>query len=138
MRIIVYFLIASIIISCGPSVPKDVLPPEKIKLVLWDIMQADELAEHRSISDSSFTSLAKHVDYYQSVLTIHKISKEQFTNSINYYTNHPEVFKIVLDSLQSFGERMQNPPAKSSGKKRDSSLKTPDSLRKKRPVSQER
>lgn len=99
------------------------------------MMQADELAEHHSMTDSSFTSLAKHVGYYQDVLTIHEINKQQFVKSMNYYTNHPGIFKIVLDSLQSFGERMQNSPGKSSGKKKDSSLKIPDSLRKKRPPS---
>ena len=138
MRIVLYFLLSSIIISCRSSIPKDVLPPDKMKLVLWDIMQADELAEYNLTKDSSFAGLKKHVAYYQDVLSIHKITKDQFTKSLAYYSNHPEVFKIVLDSLQSFGERMQNAPGNNSlVPENDSALKIPDSIRKKRTVSQE-
>ena len=137
MRIGLILLINAILISCGPSIPKDVLPPDKMKLVLWDIMQADELAEYNLTKDSSFNSLEKHIVYYQDVLTIHKVKKVQFSKSLAYYSNNPELFKVVLDSLQSFGERLQKaPPSDSSIHFQNSVKSNPDSLRKKQPVLQ--
>jgi hypothetical protein len=102
---ILFFIV--FLFSCKSSVPKDVLPPKKMQAVLWDVMQADEMAEYYSAKDSSFRGLGKHVDYYQKIFSIHKITKQDFTRSLSYYENHPAAFKTILDSLQSFGERTQ-------------------------------
>ena len=79
-----------------------------MQAVLWDVIQVDAVAEYYAASDSTFTRLSKHVDYYQKVFTIHKISKEDFKRSLAYYESHPSSLKPILDSLQSFGQRLQN------------------------------
>lgn len=84
----------------------DVLPPKKMQAVLWDVMQADAMAEYYNEGDSSFKSLAKHADYYQKVFAIHKINKEEFVKSLSYYEDHPTRLKSILDSLQSLGQRI--------------------------------
>lgn len=84
------------------------LPPKKMQAVLWDVMQADEMAEYYSQKDSSFKELSKHADYYQKVFAIHKISKSDFARSMKYYQDHPASLKPILDSLQSFGQRSQD------------------------------
>jgi hypothetical protein len=108
MRLLIIFLFSCCILSCGPSVPKDVLPPKKMQSVLWDMMQADEMAEYYSAKDTSYRGLKKHVDFYQKVFSIHKISKEKFNKSLSYYENHPADFKRILDSLHSYVERLQS------------------------------
>lgn len=108
MRILLIFFFAVIIFSCKSSIPSDVLPPKKMQAVLWDVMQADALAEYYAMSDSTFTRLSKHIDYYQKVFANHKINKEDFTKSLAYYESHPSSLKPILDSLQSFGQRLQN------------------------------
>ena len=107
MRRLKVLVFAVCILSCKSSIPKDVLPPKKMQAVLWDVMQADETAEYYSSKDSSFHSAAKHAAYYDTVFSIHKITKQDFTRSLSYYENHPVTFKIILDSLQKYGERMQ-------------------------------
>lgn len=74
---------------------------------MWDVLQADEMAEYYSLKDSTFRGLTKHVDYYQKVFAIHKITKDDFTKSLSYYENHPAALKTILDSVQKFGERLQ-------------------------------
>ena len=107
MRSLPILIFTVCLLSCKSSVPKDVLPPKKMQSVLWDVMQADEMAEYYSAKDSTFNSLSKHADYYQQIFFIHKITKEDFTKSLDYYENHPARFKPIIDSLQSFGERLQ-------------------------------
>lgn len=107
MRGVLVLFFVVLLISCKSSVSKDVLPPKKMQAVLWDIMQADEMADYYAAKDSTFRGLVKHVDYYQKVFSIHKITKEDFTRSLTYYEDHPTSFKIVLDSLQNFAERLQ-------------------------------
>lgn len=108
MRSLLLFFFAIVIFSCKSSIPSDVLPPKKMQAVLWDVMQADALAEYYAMSDSMFTGLSKHIDYYQQVFEIHKINKEHFTRSLAFYENHPSSLKPILDSLQSLGQRLQN------------------------------
>ncbi|MBO9681901.1 MAG: DUF4296 domain-containing protein, partial [Flavisolibacter sp.] len=103
MRKLPILFFAVFIFSCKSSVPGDILPPKKMQAVLWDVMQADAMAENYAASDSAFRGLSKHVDYYQKVFAIHKISKDEFTKSLVYYENHPSRLKPILDSMQSFG-----------------------------------
>jgi hypothetical protein len=103
--------------ACTSSVPKDVLPPSKMRSVLWDVMQADELAGFRTAKDSTYASLAKHAAYYDAIFKIHKIDKERFDKSLTYYENHPAAFKIIFDSLQSLAERRLRPDSIKKPKK---------------------
>src|SRR6266498_4396198 len=114
------------IFSCKSSIPKDVLPSKKMQAVLWDVMQADEMAEYYSAKDCSFRELSKHADYYQKIFSIHKISKGDFTRSLVYYENHPVSFKPILDSMQSFGEKLQRADSLKKAKvPKDSTVKKP-------------
>lgn len=79
-----------------------------MQAVLWDMMQADETIDYYSANDSSFRSKSSNIDYYQKIFSIHKITKEDFTRSLTYYENNPARLKPILDSLQSFGQRLQN------------------------------
>lgn len=104
LRILVFTVF---IFSCKSSVPKGVLPPKKMQAVLWDVMQADEMTEYYAARDSGFRNLSRRVEYYQKIFAIHKIRKEDFTKSLAYYENHPDRLKPILDSMQSFGQRLQ-------------------------------
>lgn len=108
MRRLPIFFFAVFIYSCKSSDPGDILPPKKMQSVLWDVMLADEMTEYYAGTDSTFRSLSKHADYYQKIFSIHKVSKEDFTRSLAYYESHPSQLKPILDSLQSFGQRLQN------------------------------
>lgn len=124
-RLTIFFIIVTAY-SCQPSVPENVLAPQKMQAVMWDMMQADELAAYYSISDSSFRGLKMHADYYQKIFSIHNISKQQFVESLRYYENNPVKLKRVLDSLQKFGERLQ----RSDTLKRTDTPSAPDSSKK--------
>ena len=100
-------LILAFLFSCSTPLPKDVLPPEKMKVILWDVLRADELAGYNLTSDTSLNRINTYTAYYQQILDIHKISREKFNKSLAYYQNHPVLFKVVLDSLQNYADRQQ-------------------------------
>jgi len=93
--------------ACSSQDTKGVLPPPRMQSVLWDVMRSDELASYYAQKDSSFNNMQQHTDYYQEILSIHGISKNEFRASLKYYLSHPARFKVILDSLQSFAERAQ-------------------------------
>lgn len=106
MRIVI-LIGAFLFFSCSRSVPKDVLPPPEMQAVLWDMMRADEMANFYADKDSSYNNVGRYIDNYQTILSLHRVSKEDFKKSFDYYLEHPEKLKPILDSVYSQAERFQ-------------------------------
>jgi hypothetical protein len=106
-RTLLFAFIVVLISACSPSPEKKILPPIQMQSLLWDVMRADELAAYYAQKDTGFSDMQKYTDYYQDILQIHDVSKLQFRTSLKYYLSHPDEFKPILDSLQSFAEKAQ-------------------------------
>ena len=124
-----FFFLFLIITGCTPDRPKNVLPPEKMRLVLYDMMRVDELATERLTTDSSYALLPKNEALYHQVFAVHKTSLEQFKTSLTFYQSHPGQFKDVLDGLQKYLDESQM-KSDSVGRIKAESLyrKRPDSV----------
>jgi hypothetical protein len=95
-------LLSTIFVSCsGSDVPKDVMPPEKMQAVLYDVILADELADFSSIQDSTYRELEKRTVLYDSIFQIHNITKQAFHKSFKFYQQRPDLLRTILDSLQA-------------------------------------
>src|SRR5438067_1469932 len=92
-----------VLISCNhqQSIPKNILQPSKMQAVLWDLLRADEVVNFYIVKDSTYRTLEKRTNLYQSVFKIHNISKTEFKNSLRFYEDHPEFLKPIVDSMQS-------------------------------------
>lgn len=95
-------IVLAFLFSCTKKtqVPKNILPPEKMETLLFDLMQADELIVRKSVDSSVSDSFSRGV-VYTAVFNQHKTNKEEFSKSFSYYENHPQLLKLVLDSIQS-------------------------------------
>ena len=102
----IFFCFALGACSQQGTVPKDILPPQKMQLVLWDALLADETAEYYIQKDSSINVLTRHAELYEQVFQIHKISKEDFRRSLRFYESHPQLLKPIFDSLQKRTEKV--------------------------------
>jgi hypothetical protein len=100
--------------SCKEKQPKDIIPQNQMKMVLWDMMRVDELANYNMKKDTLFGDLAK--PYYKEVFRVHHITQKEFKRNLDYYLDHPDMFKSVLDSLQTMVDRPQ--PIDSSWKRK--------------------
>jgi len=100
MRIWVF--LSFFILSCaeGTKVPDEVLPPQKMEAVLYDVISADELTDFSSIMDSTYRVFSKRTSLYDSIFSIHSIKKENFKKSLQFYQGRPDILKTILDSLQ--------------------------------------
>ena len=94
------------VFSCTKKtgVPKNILPPDKMEKLLLDLMEADEFVTRKSVDSAVSDSFSRGV-VYTAVFTQHKTNKEEFKKSFSYYESHPELLKIVLDSIQSETKR---------------------------------
>ncbi len=104
----IFFLVISFfVIACSQrEIPKDVLSQNKMQAVLWDVLLADEVAGFYIQQDSAMHALEKHANLYQQVFQIHKISREDFKRSLQFYESHPNLLKPVFDSLQKKSEKV--------------------------------
>ena len=92
-----------LISSCkSDSIPKDVLPPEKMQAVLWDMIRADEFLVSYVFRDTSFNRKAESVKMYETVFEVHDITKSTFEKSFKYYQQNPKILKPIMDTLQAW------------------------------------
>ncbi len=81
------------------------LPISSMKLVLWDILKADEWYTQTSIRDTLHKRLNENFQIYEQVFQIHHVSKKQFYDSYKFFETHPDQFKTLIDSVIAVGDR---------------------------------
>jgi hypothetical protein len=86
-------------------VPGDIIPPEKIQPIIFDLLRADEYVNNFLLRDTLLKREKEAVKLYEQVFQIHKVSSSEFYKSYKYYQAHPDKNKLLLDSLNAFVDR---------------------------------
>ena len=63
------------------------------------MMNAGQYVSSYVLTKDSIDKIGESTRVYGQVLQLHAISKEQFERSYAYYRDHPELMKVILDSL---------------------------------------
>lgn len=104
MKNIPYLIIAFFAcVSCGNKnkVPSEIIQPEKMELILWDVVRSQALSAEEARKDSTINEIAQTKVLAQKVFKIHNITYAEYDKSYKWYTNHPDIMKILLDSLSN-------------------------------------
>lgn len=103
MRIVYYFLLITMIVSCqdGDTLPKGILDRKKMTAVLSEVLIADAVVNERKVKDTAINTRLLTAAGYQRVFDLNKTTKEEFFNSYNYYLGHPDLLKVILDSANN-------------------------------------
>ena len=89
--------------ACRSNSSKDgILVADTMKVIMWDMMRADEVYLRMTAKDSTAAKRKENIRLYEQVFAIHGITKKQFDSSYRYYASHPTDFKRLLDSLDNF------------------------------------
>lgn len=113
MKIIVVYCLMGVfvLLGCNSSAEKKI-PMNTMKKVMWDLACADELYMETSAKDSTLKIKKDNFRLYEEVFAINKITKEEFYSGYKYYQEHPDEFKILIDSIQSYGASQKSKPLK--------------------------
>lgn len=84
---------------------KQLLPNEKMKQVIWQLMQVDEYYTRKSVVDSTWRLQKKNLALYQQVFDLNKIDRKQFYSTVDYLEKHPIEFKVLMDSVGEVSKR---------------------------------
>ena len=93
------------------NIPEGVLPEKKMQVLLWDIMRADQfLANFVFSRDTSLDKKEESIKLYSRIFRVHDVTKEDFQQSMAYYSAHPELLKILMDSVSALSLRQPAAP----------------------------
>ncbi|MFM7646290.1 MAG: DUF4296 domain-containing protein [Sphingomonadales bacterium] len=101
------------VIACqaDKKVPSDILPPDRMQEVLWDMMRADQFVVSFMLSkDSTLRKNQERIKWYNRVLAIHEISEKEFKESFHYYQTRPDLMATIMDSIARKEEKIDKMP----------------------------
>lgn len=107
MKNILSFVIFTLLWSCSEKnkIPAKIIQPNEMQNILWDVMRAQALSNEIARKDSSINEIAETKVLTQRVFEIHNITSTAFSRSYSWYTNHPDIMKIIFDSLNAQNQR---------------------------------
>lgn len=109
MKLFYLLLLLCFFAACtsNKEIPKDIIAINRMKLVVWDMIRAGELAKNQYIKDSGMVKV-KTLENFQQVFSVYGISKDDFYKSYTYYEKHPDKNKILMDSVMAFAGRQRS------------------------------
>ena len=104
------FIVSCIMLSCSGknTVPAGIIPQKEMQNILWDVIRAQAMAEEIALKDSTINKPAETKVLTQKVFEIHKVKASEFDESYSWYTNHPEVMRVIFDSLNNQKRKNDN------------------------------
>ena len=110
------------VFSCGTKDKKEnILPENKMRAVMWDMIRADQYVSDFLLRDSTKNKREESEKLYEQIFYLHKITRDQFKKSLDYYSARPNLFQPIIDSLAL--RRNEFPPTSSHPIMTDSALK---------------
>ena len=123
-----FFLLIILIISnfgCirDNKVPKDVIPQNQMRKIMWDLMRADAYVTDFIMKDSIRDKKAESAKLYEKIFDIHATTRETFKKSLAFYQSRPDLFKVISDSLRIDEKKSQQYPEEKKPQLIDTTLR---------------
>ncbi len=99
---LIYLFALVFLVACNNGTPKNVLPVNTMKVVMFDMLKADEWYARKLVGDTLLLKVKEDIPLYEQVFAVHKLTKKQFFDSYHYYEAHPVAYKELVDSLESY------------------------------------
>ena len=95
----ILLLIISFISCSEKEQKKNILPENEMREIMWDMVRADQYVAAFLPKDSTHSRKDQSIALYEDIFHIHKITREQFKTSFDYYSSRPDLFRPIIDSL---------------------------------------
>ncbi len=107
---VLFFLMAigGLLAACKGNSKEQLLDINQMKVIVWDMLKADELYTVQQVKDSTFRKQKKNLEYYENIFAYHKINRATFYNAFAYYEAHPLQMRALLDSIDQYATRERN------------------------------
>src|SRR6185436_1391285 len=125
MRFFLFIILIILSFGCirNNKVPKDVIPQNQMRKIMWDLMRADTYVTDFIMKDSIRDKKAESAKLYEKIFEIHATTQETFKKSLAFYQSRPDLFKVVSDSLRVDEKKSQQYPEEKKPQIIDTTLK---------------
>jgi len=112
MRILMLCVILFCFSACGQKNNRHtgIIPREKMEMLMWDLTVADEYATTKSEKDTTIKQKDERLKLYGEIFQLHQTNQQQVRESLRYYMGHPEIFKVMNDSISARAQRTRYLP----------------------------
>jgi Domain of unknown function (DUF4296) len=109
MRFSLFIILIILTFGCiqDKKIPKDILPQNEMRKIMWDLMRADAYVSTFIMKDSTKNQKAESVILYEKIFDIHSTTRENFKKSLAFYESRPDLFKAISDSLRTDERKAQ-------------------------------
>ena len=87
------------------KVTSGIIPIDKMKTIVWELIQTDTYTDLYLGKDSASTARLETLRLYTQVLQLHQVSREDFRKSFQFYIDRPDLSRELFDSVQALGAR---------------------------------
>ncbi|MFD0941594.1 DUF4296 domain-containing protein [Pedobacter boryungensis] len=95
-RFFVILILCALLYACKPGIPKDLIQPDKMEKVLYDIHIVDGYSASFANADSSKKVISS---LYKGIYKKYGIDSALYNQSLDYYYKHPDVMKTMYDNI---------------------------------------
>lgn len=99
MKVAVYIVLLSTCLACNKRVPFGIMEQNKMETLLWEQMKVDAYIKEYVATDPKKNANLESVKLQQLIFIKHNTNKKDFYKSYNYYLQHDELLKPLLDSI---------------------------------------
>jgi hypothetical protein len=117
MKYTLLALFLLIFLSCSKSkVPDGILKPEKMQAVFWDYIRADVFANEYVRRDTAKNPEVENMKMQQQVFQLHKVTRKEFYDSYEYYLQHQDLMKGMMDTMLVRQQKINEQKLDSTGR----------------------
>jgi hypothetical protein len=109
MKVFFFMLSAALLVACSNSstVPGDIIPSQKMGIIIWQLMQSDEYVNKQLYKDSVKKTSTEKMKIYQQVFDLNGTSVNEFKKSYQFYMAHPDITRVMFDSISARAGRQR-------------------------------
>lgn len=102
--------ILSQILSCRgkDEIPSGILPPQKMRNVMWEILQADYYSDQFVRKDSLRDAALENAGMQEQIFRRQGVTRKQYEESYRFYSGHHDLMKALMDSVTASGENQRS------------------------------
>ena len=102
----IFIILCIFIISCqDKEQPKNLVPFDKMKVVLYQLMKADEYYTRSVSADTAMQLEKKNIQFYKQIFELNKVDRNDFFETLTYLQKRPIEFKELMDSTYELSKR---------------------------------
>ena len=102
----IFIILCLFILSCqDKEQPKNMVPFDKMKVVLYQLMKADEYYTRSISADTAMQLEKRNIQFYKQIFDLNKVDRNDFYATLTYLQKRPIEFKELMDSAYELSKR---------------------------------